>query len=126
MSSNPIRVDADLYAAATHSARVMSRSIGQQITHWARIGREIEESSELSVQRISEVLNGRASYDDLSSEEQALTRAHWKERMDELRTKLRLDVHFAAHGRTYVELDERGNVIRREPAARVAENRAAR
>jgi hypothetical protein len=95
----------------------MSRSIGQQIAHWARIGRELEQRSDLSVQRIAEVLTGRASYDSLSAEEQALTRAHWQERMDELRTNLRFDRDFARRGRSYVELDESGSVVRREPAA---------
>lgn len=117
MSGNPIRVDADLYAAATAAARVMSRSIGQQVAHWARIGRAIEQSPEVSVERVAEVLRGRAAYDDLSVEEQALTRTLWDERIEELRSSLRLDREMAREGGSYVELDERGEVVRREAPA---------
>lgn len=117
MSGNPIRVDADLYAAATAAARAMSRSIGQQVAHWARIGRAIEQSPEVSVERVAEVLRGHATYDDLSVEEQALTRALWDERFEELRSSLRLDRELTRERGAYVELDERGEVVRRQAPA---------
>jgi hypothetical protein len=113
--STPVRIDADLYAAATEAAPVMSRSASQQIAHWARIGREIESSAALSVSDIAEVLRNARSYDNLGSEEQAVVRAFWRERMARLRDGLRLDLKFAAAGRPYVELDEEGRVVRREP-----------
>lgn len=116
-TSTPVRIDADLYADATNVAPVMSRSTAQQIAHWARIGRELEASTELSIDRIANVLRGRESYDGLDAEEQAVVRAYWKERMNGLVEALRLDQEFAAEGRPYVELDEKGEVVRREPEA---------
>ncbi len=67
--------------------------------------------------RIAEVLRRARDYDQLSAEEQALIRTHWAERMTALTTALRLDQKYAAQGRPYVELDDDGNVVRREPAA---------
>ncbi len=115
-TSTPIRIDHELYTAAAAVARLMSRSATQQITHWARIGKELEASSEISTERIAEVLRGASEYDALNAEEQAVVRAFWAERMSSLAGALRLDRRFAAEGRPYVELDEDGNVVRHDPA----------
>lgn len=114
--SMPIRIDADLFATASRAAPLMSRSATQQISHWARIGRELEATPNISVERIASVLRGRGEYDDLGLEEQAVVRASWQERMTKLASALRLDQAFAAEGRPYVELDENGEVVRRDPA----------
>ena len=114
-TSTPIRIDSDLYTAATCVAPLMSRSTTQQIAHWARIGRELEASAEVSVDKIAQVLRGAKDYDALSTEEQAVVRAFWSERMAALTSTLRLDQKFAAEGRPYVELDEDGTVVRHGP-----------
>lgn len=114
-SSTPIRIDAELFSAATRVAPIMSRSATQQITHWARIGRELEASAGVSIDQIAEVLRGAEDYDGLSTEEQAVVRACWSEKMTALASALRLDRKFAAEGRPYVELDENGAVARRDP-----------
>lgn len=114
-TSTPIRIDKELYAAAAAVARLLSRSATQQITHWARIGRELEASPEVSTERVAEVLRSARDYDALNAEEQAVVRASWAERMTSLAAGLRLDRRFAAEGRPYVELDEGGNVVRHDP-----------
>ena len=114
-TSTPIRIDAELYAAATAVAPVMSRSTTQQIAHWARIGRELEASSEISIDHVVQVLRGTKDYDLLSAEEQSVVRACWSEKMAALADALRLEEKFVAEGRPYVELDENGAVVRRVP-----------
>lgn len=114
-ASTPIRIDSELYASAADVASVMSRSTTQQIIHWARIGRELESSSDVSIDRIAQVLRGARDYDELGAEEQAVIRTHWAERMAALTAALRLDQKYASQGRPYVELDDSGNVVRREP-----------
>jgi hypothetical protein len=49
MSSNSIRISADLFAAAAADGAVLSRSAAQQLEHWAKLGRAFEAgaSSEL-------------------------------------------------------------------------------
>lgn len=113
--SSPIRIDSDLYAAAAEAARLMSRSITQQVTHWARIGRELEASAEVSVGDVVRVLQGDAGYDDLRDAEQALVRVFWQERMAQLQQALRLDHKLSVRGRAYAELDDEGRVVVREP-----------
>jgi len=114
--SNPVRIDAELYAAASTAAPRMSRSITQQISHWARIGKELEANREVSTVEVERVLAGESSYDALDDRQQAVVRAHWAERIEELTGKLRFDREFATQRRRYVELDDEGRVVRREPA----------
>jgi len=116
--SVPVRIDEELYEAARRAAGRMSRSTAQQIAHWARIGRELEASPRVSVVRVAQVLRGGSSYDELSDEEQAVVREHWRELVDARSESLRLDRRFADEGRPWVELDDRGRVVRREPVAR--------
>lgn len=112
--SSPTRVDTALYESAKDIGEMMDRSAAQQITHWARIGREIEASDEVSVQVVWNVLNGAATYDQLNAKEQAVVRAEWASRMEMFRGELDFASRFAKTGRSYVELDEEGNVVERQ------------
>lgn len=116
-ASTPVRIDAALYDEATTVASLLSRSVAQQIAHWARIGRELEASPGVSVSDVVEVLKRGDGYDGLDRQEQAVVRAFWEERIETLRGGLRLDQEFSRAGRAWVELDDEGNVVRRRPAA---------
>lgn len=120
-TTSPARIDDDLYASAKLAGSVQSRSASQQVAHWARIGREIEASDSISSREIAEVLAGAQSYDSLDARAQAVVRAAWSARMEELRGALDLAGSFQASGRTWVELDDAGTVVeRRNPGSRVA------
>jgi hypothetical protein len=112
-STSPARIDDDLYASAKLAGTAQSRSASQQVVHWARIGREIEASASVSAREIGEVLAGARSYDSLDAKEQAVVRAAWAARMDDLRSGLDLAGSFRETGRTWVELDGAGNVVER-------------
>lgn len=116
-TTSPTRVDDELYASAKLVGAVMSRSAAQQIAHWARIGREIEGAASVSQREVVDALAGRRNYDELTPHEQAVVRAEWAERMDARRRALDLAAEFADQGRAYVELDDDGHVVRREPPA---------
>lgn len=115
-TTSPTRIDDELYASAKAAGEVMSRSAAQQIAHWARIGREIETGTS-SHREIARVLAGKTSYDSLSSHDQAVVRARWSERMTGLRESLDLAEELEAAGLGYSELDAKGTVVRRGPAA---------
>jgi len=122
MSSTPTRIDDELFEHAKLVGSLMSRSAAQQIAHWAKIGRELESAGAVSTRAITEVLAQRSSYDALTDEEQAIVRAEWAERIEERRAALDLPSEFAAQGRSWVELDDAGEVVERgrepeEPAA---------
>ena len=110
-TTSPARIDDDLYASAKLVGEVQSRSASQQVVHWARIGREIEASRNISQKDIAEVLAGGRSYDTLSAKEQAVVRAEWSARMDSRREALNLAEQFVVDGRTWVELDDSGRVV---------------
>jgi hypothetical protein len=112
-TTSPARIDDDLYASAKLAGEVQSRSTSQQVVHWARIGREIEASAAISHREIADVLAGSRSYDSLSPKEQAVVRAEWSVRMDEVRGALDFAEEFAAEGRSWVELDQDGEVVER-------------
>lgn len=112
-TTSPARIDDDLYASAKLVGEVQSRSASQQVVHWARIGRELEASGSTSPRAIAAVLAGSRPYDELTPEEQAVVRVEWADRMEERRRSLDLAEEFAASGRTWVELDDDGNVVER-------------
>ncbi|MDT2007532.1 hypothetical protein FXW78_29250 [Rhodococcus opacus] len=111
-TTSPTRIDDELYASAKLVGELMSRSAAQQIAHWARIGRELEASPSVSHRAIADVLDGRRDYDDLTDQEQAVVRAEWSERITERREGLDLAETFSRVGRSFVELDADGNVVR--------------
>ena len=127
-STSPARIDDDLYASAKLAGTVQSRSASQQVVHWARIGREIEASASISPKEIGAVLSGARSYDSLGPKEQAVVRAAWAARMDELRGGLNLAASFREAGHGWVELDADGNVVERSGTrtARKAASKRAR
>lgn len=114
--TSPTRVDQDLFASAQVVGSIMSRSAAQQITHWARVGREVEASAGVSHRAIAEVLAARRPYDELRADEQAVVRAEWSERMEARRRGLDLAQRFAEAGRSYVELNADGQVVLHESA----------
>jgi ParD-like antitoxin of type II bacterial toxin-antitoxin system len=57
MSSNSIRISAELFEQAQRQGEVLSRSAAQQVEHWARLGTALEQSG-LSVGELVEVLRG--------------------------------------------------------------------
>ena len=113
-TTSPTRIDDEVYASARLVGSLMSRSTAAQIAHWARIGREVEASDGVSSRDIAGVLAGSREYDGLTSYEQAVVRAEWAERIDAGREALDLAREFAAQGRSYVELDENGDVVQRD------------
>lgn len=109
--SQPTHLPADVYDSAAAAARVTSRTVPQQIAHWARIGRELEMSPGVNHRQVARVLAGTGSYDALSEEEQAIARAEWAERTRNLRAALDYAARFAAAGESYSEIDEDGNLV---------------
>ena len=119
--SNPIRIDDGIYASAKAAAPAMDRSAAQQVSHWARIGREMERSREIPHSDIAAVLNGDSHYDDLDDPRaQAIVRAVWAEEMKQWRESLDLEAEFVAKGLPYAELDENGDVVVHEPGGPAA------
>jgi len=112
-NSSVTRVDSDVVESARHFGTAMSRNVSQQVSHWARIGRELEAGPSVSQREIAQVLAGHRTYDELASEQQAVVRADWSERIEDRISELDLADDFSAEGRSYSELDADGRIVRR-------------
>ncbi|MBS1698287.1 MAG: hypothetical protein JST25_07780, partial [Actinobacteria bacterium] len=55
-TSQPTRLPADVYDSALAATALTSRTVPQQIAHWARIGRELELSPQINHRQIARVL----------------------------------------------------------------------
>ena len=65
-----IKISDEEMEVVRREAKLASRSIAGQITHWMRIGRSIERSPQFTYTHIREALEGRRSPDSLTGEEQ--------------------------------------------------------
>ena len=72
-------------------------------------------AQDISREAIDRVLAGEGRYDDLTGVEQAIYRIEYQRLVEERLRTLDLKAQFEAPGRSYVELDEAGNVIIRRP-----------
>lgn len=113
----PTRIDGDLFEAAKAAGRVHSRSAAQQLDHWARIGRELEASPAVTHDAIERVLTGRAAYDEVNDQAQAVVRATWDEQITARIAGLDFTERLEASGLPWAEGDEDGDVIVRGPGA---------
>lgn len=121
----PMRVDGELFEAAKAIGAVASRSAAQQFSHWARIGRELEASPNLSVRDIQLVLAGEAEYDTLGERDQAVVRASWDEQIASRLADMDLAAEFTEAGRSWTDADEQGDAVSRGLASgRSAPDRA--
>lgn len=107
-TSPPTRLPHDVYEQAAAEAQRSSRTTPQQIAHWARIGRELEQSPAVNHRAIVRVLAGDADYDTLSEREQALVRADWAEQEMATREGLNYAEQFASAGDSWSEADADG------------------
>ncbi|ACV80793.1 TA system antitoxin ParD family protein [Nakamurella multipartita] len=116
MSSPPTRLPDDLYEAARRAAAVASRSTAQQIAHWARVGRELEASPDVSIREVQRVLAGLGPYASLNEGGQAVVRAEWDERIADGIGELNFAAEFTAAGDTWIVGDGKGGAVVRTAA----------
>ncbi len=106
--TQPVRIGSDLFESARRAGGAQERSAAQQISHWARIGRELEASASVTVAEHRRLADA-AAYDDMSPTEQALVRAQWEVAIGDAIGELDLRRHFASEGKRFVVVaDARG------------------
>ena len=67
-----IELPADLVDLARVDAGVFHRSIGDQVEHWARLGRAVEQAPGFTLDRVRAAVDGRVDPDRLSEDEAIL------------------------------------------------------
>lgn len=111
MGTTPVRLSDDLYEVASQVAATMSRSAAQQIAHWARLGKAVEESPGLSVAAVRDLLANAGGYDRLTDAEQTVVLDVWRRQFAARRESLDFAREFTRQGRQWSELDEHGKVV---------------
>ena len=116
-SAPPTRVDDEIYADAVAAGQQMGRSAAKQLSHWARMGRELEATAVMATRRrrIDAVLAGRDDYDHLDEDDQALVRSVWADRIDEQAATVDVGAAKHAAGLPYLTVDDAGNVLKVHP-----------
>ncbi len=67
--STAVKLSSELVEAARAEAELYSRSMTQQIEHWARVGRAIERSGAVDPERVRAALRAELHFDELGTEE---------------------------------------------------------
>ena len=73
--SSAVKLQDDLIESARSEAKLWSRSMTQQVEHWARIGRAIERARLASSERVRAALTAQLAFDALDGDERALVLA---------------------------------------------------
>lgn len=71
-SSQAVRLSNEMIALARTEGDLMRRSITEQLEHWARLGRALEQQPGLSLRRVRSFLAGEVHYDTLNQDEQSV------------------------------------------------------
>ncbi len=103
-----VLIDEDLIDAARRAAPDHRRDADQQIAHWARVGRAVEQAT--SPDEVARALTGEVPYDALGEGAQAVVRASWQELAESRRASFDHRDTLAV-GARYAELDSNERVI---------------
>lgn len=114
VTTSPTRIDTDVLEAAKAAGAIASRSASQQVSHWARLGKQIEEANAINPKAIARVLAGKEHYDTLAEFDQAAVRAAWDEGIEGVIGSLDYEEQFRAAGESWAEADDQGNLVIRD------------
>jgi hypothetical protein len=109
--STPTRVPRDIAATAKAVAPAENRSAAEQISHWARIGMQVERSASAATRRIVAVATGEASFSSLTDDERVAAHALVDARIGELAAAQSFGAAARAEGHSTVSLDDDGNLV---------------
>lgn len=110
-SAVPTRVAADVATTAKAVAPAENRSAAEQISHWARIGMQVERSGSLANRRVLAVAAGREQFSALTGEERVAAHALVDARISELAAAQSFGATTRDEGYPTVSLDEDGNLV---------------
>ncbi|MBW3664962.1 MAG: ParD-like family protein [Actinobacteria bacterium] len=110
-SSTPTRVADDVATTAKAVALAENRSTAEQISHWARIGMQVERSGSVANRRVLAVAAGQAQFSSLTDDERVAAHAMVDARISELAAAQSFGAAARDEGHSTVSLDEDGNLI---------------
>ncbi|MEX2620526.1 MAG: hypothetical protein WD250_09930 [Egibacteraceae bacterium] len=109
--STPTRVASDVAATASSVAPSENRSLAEQISHWARIGMQVERAGSVANRRIMAAAQGRAPFSQLTDPERTAAHALVDARIGELAASQSFGAAARSQGYATVSVDDDGTLI---------------
>jgi hypothetical protein len=109
--STPTRVASDVAANASSVAPAENRSVAEQISHWARIGMQVERAGSVANRRIIDAAEGRVPFAALSADERTAAHALVDARIAELAASQSFGAATRAAGAATVSIDDDGTLV---------------
>ena len=106
-----VKLSDELVQAARGECRIWSRSMTQQIEHWARIGRAIERSGAVSRERVRAALAAELAFDELGTEERAVALGQLEREVFRPRGDAELAAELAEGSRPRSGVDAEGRLV---------------
>jgi hypothetical protein len=79
--STAVKLSDELTSAARAESEVWSRSMTQQIEHWARIGRAVERGGDVRLDRVRDALEAKLPFDHLGADERLVVMGELERRV---------------------------------------------
>ncbi len=115
MDTRTTRVATDLLDAAEAEAGRESRSVREQLDHWARLGMHLSTRSTAARRRIERAGAGGLSLGELTTDEGEVANAELSVHISETANRASFADRLAAEGVTTVVVDAGGQLIERRP-----------
>jgi RNA polymerase sigma factor (sigma-70 family) len=111
VASTPTRVAADVAATAAGVAALENRSVAEQISHWVRLGMQVERSASASSRQVVAVVSGQEQFSTLSAADRIVAHATIDARIAERAAAEQFGDAARRAGRVTVSIDDDGNLI---------------
>jgi hypothetical protein len=115
MNTRTTRVAVDLLEAAAAEASRESRSVREQLDHWARLGMHLSVRSSATRRRIERAVQGALPLSELGADEREAANAELSVTISEAANRMSFAERLAAEGVTTVTLDADGRLVERRP-----------
>lgn len=109
--STAVKLTDELVGSARIASALWHRSMTQQIEHWARIGRALEQMPGLALDKVERVLSADMSFDTLSPEEQAMVLGKLEGMLVKPEGDSQLHRQMRRKGTPYTVLDPDGRLV---------------
>jgi hypothetical protein len=109
--STAVKLSDELVTAARSEAERMSRSMTQQIEHWARVGRAVERTPGVSLDAVRQALTAGLPFDSLNAEERLVALGEIERLLFDPRGDRSFHGEQRAAGEGYTVLDSNGAVV---------------
>ncbi len=115
MAGKAVKLTEELVEAARAESTLWSRSMTQQVEHWARIGRAIERTGAISHEQVRAALAGELSYDELATVDRMVVLGQLERAVFHPKGNAELAGLLAAEGRPMSTVDAEGRLTYLDP-----------